>query len=142
MKRSKISLVLVAGVLGVSLAPRTCEGAEHDLRTGTFQGNWCGFDAQFEITKERKNDAWTFDGKILIKATGQYDKMTVVQNADNSLRIVRHLSGARSGTNQWVDTYPPETVRSNGKYYVRFTVKSAGGYGSKRLGHLQMLRIP
>ncbi len=138
MKRSLINgVVLVAVGLGMSLTAQTSQAAEHDLRVGSFAGNWCGFDARFDITSKRGN-TWVFDGKVLIKATGQYDRITVVQYADNHLRIVRHLTGAHSGTNQWVDTHPPETLRRGGQFLVNFVVRSAGGYGSKRLGHLHM----
>ena len=137
MKRLMINVVMVAVGLGVSLASRTSEAAEHDIQVGSFEGNWCDFDARFDI-QNRVGDTWDFEGKLLIKATGQYDRITVVQYEDNHLRIVRHLSGAQSGSRQWVDTYPPQTLRKHGHVYVNFTVRSAGGYGSKPLGHLQM----
>ena len=128
-------VVLVAVVLGVSLAPRTCEAAEHDLRKGKFVGNWCGYDASFTIVKQ---NGWKFEGTIFIKATGQTDRIKIEQFDDNHLRIVRSLSGEQTGRTQTVVTYPPETITHNGATYVNFKVKSASGYGSKPLGHLHM----
>ena len=138
VKQSIINgVVMVAVGLGMSLTAQTSRAADHDMRFGTFEGNWCGFPARFELTRERGN-TWVFEGKITIKATGQIDRVTVKQNRDNSLRIVRYLTGAHTGTTQWVDTYPPETLVRNDKSYVNFMVRSAGGYGSKPLGHLHM----
>src|SRR5439155_5259261 len=71
VKRLMINVVMVAVGLGVSLASRTSEAAEQDVRVGSFEGNWCGFAARFDIQK-RVGDTWDFEGKILIKATGQY----------------------------------------------------------------------
>ncbi len=137
MKRSIFNGVMFAAVLGMSLAPQNSEAHEHDFRVGTYVGNWCGFEARFEI-KSKVGNTWDFKGKIFIRATGQYDNITVRQNADNSLRIIRHLSGAHTGTNQWVDTHPPETKFRGGTRIVNFPVERAGGYGAKVLGFLQM----
>ncbi len=137
VKRSIFNRVIVATILGVSLAPQFSEAAEHDFRVGSFEGNWCGLAARFDITTKVGN-TWDFKGKVLVRATGQYDNVVIRQNADNSLRIVRHLSGAHAGTTQWVDTHPPETKFHNGKRIVNFPVRRAGGYGAKVAGFLQM----
>ena len=138
MKRLIINVVMVAVGLGVSLAPRTCEAAENDLRESSiFEGNWCGYDAVFKIGKKRGN-TWEFDGKILIKATGQSDRIWVEQYEDNHLRIVRYLSGDHTGKTQTVETYPPETLKRNGYSYVNFKVRNAWGVGGKPQGHLHM----
>lgn len=136
MNLLKNTVVMVAVGLGMSLTAQTSQAAEHDMRLGSFTGNWCGYGARFDITSKR--DKGWFEGKILIKATGQYDRITVIQHADKSLRIRRHLTGLHSGKMQWVDTYPPETLVRNGRTYVNFMVRNAGGYGSKILGHLHL----
>ena len=74
VKRFIINVVMVAVGLGVSLASRTSEAAEHDLRVGSFEGNWCGYEARFDIL-ERVENKWEFRGKILIKKTKEYDKI-------------------------------------------------------------------
>ena len=75
VKRFIFSVVMVAMGLGLSLASPSIEAAspsaksEHDFRTGTFQGNYCNYNAQFEITKKIGN-SWEFEGRVLIKSTG------------------------------------------------------------------------
>src|SRR5262245_46418479 len=76
------------------------------FRVGSVQGSWGGYVARFDITSQR-GDTWDFDGMIYIKATGQYDRITVRQYGDNHLRIVRYLSGKNAGSTQKVYTYPP-----------------------------------
>jgi hypothetical protein len=138
MKRFMISVVMVVAVgLGVSLTAQTSQAAEHDLRIGSFEGVWCNLPARFDITKKIGN-TWTFEGKIWIKSTGQYDSITIVQYKDNNLRIVRHLSGSHAGQNQWADTHPPETVFRNGRFYVNFPGRSVAGVGSGGTAYLLM----
>jgi hypothetical protein len=132
VKRFMINVVLVAVGLGVSLASRTSEAAEHDLRVGSFEGNWCGYECRFDIT-ERIGNKWEFKGMILIKKTGEYDKIQVKQYADNHLMILRTVKV--KGTSQRVDTHPPKTVTENGKSHVNFRVAKGD---VNNLGHLNM----
>jgi hypothetical protein len=136
MKRFHFCLTLVAAFLVLALSPTASHAAGYDMKLGTFTGNWCGFTAEFTVTSI--NSAGDFKGTIYLPRTGQVDNMTIHQYEDNSLRIIRHLSGDRTGTNQWVDTHPPETKKSNGVRYANFPVKRAGGYGAKVLGYLRM----
>lgn len=138
MKRIISHLVVVVAVgLGMSLAAPTSQAHEHDMRKGSFEGEWCGFAARFDLTAKR-GTSWIFDGQIWIKATGQFDRLYVRQYADNSLYIIRYLSGVHNGKTQWVRTSAPETRWRNGRFEVVFHVLSAGGYGSKVSGHLIM----
>lgn len=134
-----LQVVVSVVVLGLALVQGTGRAAahEHDLRIGVFEGNWCGLAARFDV-KEKVGDTWVFKGRLYIYATGQYDEMTVKQYKDNHLRIVRHLSGAHAGTNQWADTHPPETMVRNGRFIVNFAVERASGYGAKVAGYLHM----
>lgn len=52
--------------------------------------------ARCDITS-KPGSSWGFNGKVLIRSTGQYHKITVTQLPDNSLRIVRHLPGRPTG---------------------------------------------
>jgi hypothetical protein len=137
VNRLKIKVVMVAAVLGVSLAPQLCEAAEHDLRTGSFEGNWCGMAARFDITN-KIGSSWRFEGKILIIPTGQYDRITIEQFADNSLEIRRSLSGQFAGKIQTLHTERPETLLKNGRFQVNFRVHHGTGFRVKNLGHLLM----
>jgi hypothetical protein len=140
VNRLKIKVVMVAAVLGMSLAPQLCEAAlpaEQDLRVGSFEGNWCGLAARFDITRKFGN-TWKFEGKILIRATGQYDKITIEQLADNHLHMVRFLSGSHAGETQVTVTHPPETLFLGGVRQVNFPARRTEGFGAKLAGFLHM----
>ena len=90
--------------------------ADGDFRTGTFKGKFCGASATFEVTS-RKKGTWRFDGKILIKSTGEYDRLRIEQYSDQSLRIERYLSGPNTGKLQRVDTDPPQFMSNHMYFY-------------------------
>ncbi len=135
MKQFIVKFVVVAVGLGASLTAQNCEAADHDLRVGSFQGNWCGLPARFDI-QQKIGNTWKFKGKIWIKATGQYDKIEIEQFADNSLRIVRFLAGEHNGKHQTLSTHRPETLLKNGHKTVNYRAKQGYGIGTNNLGHL------
>ena len=139
MNRFIIKAVMVAVGLGVSLAPLPCHAAgdENDFRIGTFEGNWCGLPARFEITK-KFGKRWLFEGKIFIKSTGQYDRIIVEQFQDNHLRMRRVLTGQHAGEFQVLETNEPETLLKGGKTQINFRVRHGSGIGTNNLGHLIM----
>ena len=114
--------------------------AEGDMKTGTFEGVFCGAPAVFEVTKQLSGQ-WVFEGKILIRDTGQYDKLRIEQYSDNSLQIVRRLSGGDSGKRQWAVTNPPELRKKDGRTYVRFYAGTGKGVGCANLGSFSELLI-
>jgi len=140
MERFKIKVVLVAVVLGMSVAPHHhCEAGnpDHDLREGTFRGNWCGSVAEFVIKKQKGED-WKFEGTVEILSNGQVDRLTVEQVQNNSLHMVRFLSGKHEGDTQVMQTHPPETLSVGGKLTVNFPTRRTFGYGARLAGFLRM----
>ncbi len=101
-----------------------------DLRVGNFGYQWCNYGATFQI-QSKEPDKWVFHGKILIQETGQYDRLWIEQYEDNSLRIIRYLSGAHNGETQVVQTHPPQIKLNNGKSVAEFREKAAYGVGAK-----------
>ncbi len=142
MKKFIVNLGMVTLGLVALVTVATCEAAnpEHDLRTGTFQGNWCGFPAEFNITK-KFGKTWFFEGTLFIPRTKQLDKITIEQRADNHLIIRRHLSGSRDGQYQVLVTHRPEMMRKNGVVLVNWAVSKGSGPGSNNLGHLHMPKL-
>ncbi|MGE0846257.1 MAG: hypothetical protein AB7L41_08300 [Flavobacteriaceae bacterium] len=116
------------------------KAAEGDMKTGTFEGYWCGAPAVFEVTRQLSGQ-WVFEGKILIRDTGQYDTLRIEQYSDNSLQIVRRLSGGDSGKRQWVVTNPPELRKKDGRSFVRFFAGGGKGTGCANLGSFSELLI-
>lgn len=137
MKRLKIKVVMSVVVLGMALVPQTCEAHEYDFRVGTYDGNWCGLSARFEV-KERIGKSWKFKGKIFIRPTGQYDDIEIEQFADNGLVIRRILSGQYAGKVQQLIMEQPETIFKYGVFQVNWRVHRGSGPGSNNLGHLLM----
>ncbi len=137
MKRFIINVVLVAVGLGVSLAAGTCEAADTDMRLGTFKGNWCGSKAEFVITKQIANRK--FQGTVEILSTKQVDTIEIQQYGDNSLQMVRYLSGEHDGKIQVTRTHPPEILSIAGKRTANFPTKSTRGLGARLAG---FLRVP
>jgi len=139
MMRFKIKVVLVAVVLGMSVAPQFCEAGnpDHDLRAGTFRGNWCGSVAEF-IIKNQPGEDWKFEGTVEILSTGQVDPITVQQLKNNSLHMVRSLSGKHEGQSQVMQTHPPETLSIGGIRTVNFAARRTEGYGARLAGFLRM----
>ena len=138
-RRCLINLALLATVgLGLSLTPQASQAGDIDLRNGTFRSNWCGFDARIQLTR-RPGPDFIFDGTVTIEATGQVDKVFVRQLDDDSLHMVRYLSGSHSGQTQVMVTHPPELLkREDGKTVANFATKKTYGYGAKLAGFLRM----
>ncbi|MCW5719377.1 MAG: hypothetical protein KIS68_16285 [Bauldia sp.] len=82
--------------------------AQGDMRLGSFTALWCNYNARIDI-QSREGTSWIFHGRILIEATGQYDRIWIEQYSDNSLRMVRYLEGANAGATQTIQTHPPQT---------------------------------
>lgn len=134
------SLFVCVGLLMASviaLATSSVLAADFDMRTGSFEGWFCGAPATFEV-HEKYPDAWVFRGSILIRDTGEYDAIRIDQFDDNSLRITRELSGANFGSKQSVETDPPVIEEGNVVFY------SGGGRGPgcNNAGANTALRIP
>ena len=139
MKQFIIRVVMVAVGLGSSQAAHKCEAGnpDHDLREGTFKGNWCGSAAEFKFKKQPGED-WKFEGTVEILSTGQVDRLTVQQLENNSLHMVRFLSGKHKGETQVMQTHPPETLDLGGKLTVNFPTRRVEGFGSRLAGFLRM----
>lgn len=138
-RRRLLSTGLLAAVaLGLSLIPQTSQAGDIDLRNGTFRSNWCGSDARITLVR-RPGDDFIFDGTVLIESTGQVDKVFVRQLEDDSLHMVRYLSGAQSGQTQVMQTHPPQLLkREDGKTVASFNTKRTYGYGARLAGFLRM----
>lgn len=115
--------------------------AEGDLKSGTFNGRFCGVPARFEVTW-RNNGTWLFDGRILIRDTGEYDRLLIEQYNDNSLKIVRYLGGHNTGKRQWAFTGPPAMKLVNGIRYLHFTASRGNGVACKNAGASTEMWVP
>lgn len=113
---------------------------ETDLRIGTYEGRFCGAPATFELTG-RVNGEWVFTGRILIRDTGQYDKLRIEQYSDNSLKIERRLSGSDTGKRQWAVTNPPDTRQKDGRRFVYFFAARSNGVGCNNGGTQTWLQM-
>ena len=121
--------VILAAVIALTGTTTFAQAGPEDLRVGSFSGTWCGYKATFELTS--KNDAWEFNGKIRIEKTGEYDRLFIRQNNNDSLRIIRYLSGANTGSSQNVLTFPPQVKSNSNGVYATFAGASGGGPGCK-----------
>ncbi len=143
MKKFIMIVVMATVGFGASLtaqvsgAGKTKPNPDHDLREGTFQGNWCGSSAEFTIKKQKGED-WKFEGTVKIFSTRQVDPITIEQLGDNSLHMVRFLSGQFKGKTQVTQTHPPETFSSGNKMIVNFPTRRTFGYGARTAGFLKM----
>jgi len=124
----KLILFMVFSILCLALPEFPAFAGEYDLQVGTYSGTWCNYAAKFHI-ESREGTDWIFRGHILIKKTGQYDNLWIEQYQDNSLRMIRYLTGAHSGQTQVVQTYPPEKKLIRGSYRLVFTGKAGYGIG-------------
>lgn len=100
----------IVATFALAIAAGQAHAANGDFKLGTFGTMFCGAPASFEVTARRNQD-WEFDGKIAIRDTGEYDQLFVKQMNDNSLVIVRYLSGRHTGQQQQVRTSPPKFLR-------------------------------
>jgi hypothetical protein len=99
-----------------------------DIHYGSFFARWCEYDAWLNL-EHRDGDSWVFHGHIRIEKTGQFDELFVEQYDDNSLRIIRYLSGPEAGQIQTIQTYPPQVKMIGGKQTAVFSAKSSDGPG-------------
>ena len=113
----------------MALFSTQASAAEGDMKLGIWQGFFCGAPADFELYTTKSDDKWFFEGKILIRDTGEYDRLTIEQYDDNSLRVRRYLSGSHAGKRQWAKTAPPKITRKNGGVIAEFEAKSGNGVG-------------
>ena len=116
---------------GVSLSAVTAQ-AEGDMRIGSFSGGWSGFPVRYDVTN-RVDNTWVFNGRIAI--ADYYDHIQITQYADNSLLIVRYLSGQYSGLTQNLRTAPPQPRFRDGVLYSQFYGR-ASGYHNVGVGDL------
>jgi hypothetical protein len=124
--RRLIQLILMAGFVALLTPSRGF--ALGDLHLGTFEGKWCNYPATFYVQRQDP-DSWIFHGRVLIKSTQQYDQIRMEQRGDNSLYMVRYLTGDHAGKTQVVQTFSPEEFRyrDSGRLYFQF--RSKIGYG-------------
>lgn len=122
MRRFAVAMVLIAIA---SVAARAAIG---DFRVGSFGGTWCNSTARFDIDS-REGGRWIFHGRVLIVSTGEYDQLWVEQYSDNSLRIIRYLSGGNTGRTQVVQTSPPSLLIVNGQQISRYHTVGGEGLG-------------
>jgi hypothetical protein len=108
-----------------------------DLRLGNFGSSWCGYDARFNI-ESRDGDSWVFHGHIEIAKTNEYDELRIEQLDNNSLHMVRYLTGGNTGQTQIVQTRPPKTLTSS----VDFIATNGHGGGCDGDYHFTMLSLP
>lgn len=139
VRRCIINLALLAAVgLGLSLASQASQAGDIDMRDGTFRSNWCGSDARITLVR-RPGPEFIFDGTVLIESTGQIDKIFARQLEDDSLYMVRYLSGKDSGQTQAMQTHPPQLLkREDGKTVASFNTKRTYGPGARLAGFLRM----
>lgn len=138
-RRCFINLALLAVVgLGLSLTPQASQAGDIDMRNGTFRSNWCGSDAKITLVRRPGSD-FIFDGTVTIESTGQVDKLFARQLEDDSLYMVRYLSGANTGKTQAMQTHPPQLLkREDGKIVANFATKKTYGDGARLAGFLRM----
>jgi hypothetical protein len=126
----KVILAVVIAFCGTATSALADPERPEDMHTGSFSGTWCNYAAQFDLFS--KKDDWKFDGKIRIHKTNQYDRLWIRQYRDNSLQIIRYLSGEQDGQIQNVKTFPPQILRGNGGQQIaRFKGAGGGGPGCK-----------
>lgn len=124
MRSLGLAVALSASIAMVSAA----SAAIGDFRTGSFSGYWCSYDARFDI-QSRDGNTWVFHGRLFLSATNQYDELWVEQYSDNSLRIIRYLSGQYQGQTQVIQTFSPEQVIIGGVVMSAFSASSTAGPG-------------
>ena len=84
-------MLAVIAVGMVSIAPARADTT--DQHTGSSSGIWCGYGVTFGIDSREPGDRWVFDGTIYFANFKQYDRLWIEQYTDNSLRMIRYLSG-------------------------------------------------
>ncbi len=90
------------------------------------------------MIKRQKGQSWKFEGTVKILSTRQVDRITIEQLEDNSLYMLRYLSGQHSGKTQGMQTHPPEILSSGTRQIVNFPAKRTYGYGARLAGFLKM----
>ncbi len=131
--RTLAAVAIAAMVLSTSSG----HAAPGDMKVGTYGVLFCGAPATFEV-KSQYRGTWTFDAKIRIHDTGEYDNLRVTQYDDNSLRITRYLRGRNFGETQIVDTRPP--IFEN--HMAVFLADRGRGIGCNNPGASTDFRIP
>ncbi|WP_375449393.1 hypothetical protein [uncultured Devosia sp.] len=125
--RTAESASLLAMVLLAFANMVPAHAADSDLKTGQYEGTWCGYSAVFDIAvKERRR--WVFHGKIVFPTYDNLaDELWIEQYEDQSLRMIRYLSGTQEGWTQVIQTFAPEMHGSEAGYAPTFTVERANG---------------
>lgn len=118
-----LGVVLLAASGGASLA----ENRDADVRIGSYKGTWCGYPAIISIeSKEKKK--WVFHGSLIFPTYNNLsDELWVEQYGDDSLRMIRYLSGTQQGLTQVVQTKIPVMYNIGGVQTPHFTVERADG---------------
>ena len=124
-----------------ALSATSAIAAKGDMTVGTFGSQFCGAPATFEV-RAKASDSWEFEGEILIRDTGEHDALRITQNDDNSLRIVRYLSGDNTGKRQTVRTSPPKFVVKDGTKFAAFRAYKGSGVGCNNQGAMTILYVP
>ncbi len=127
----RISILGLATLVSVAAPLSTASAAPGNIRIGTMGAIWCNYKAKIHLDT-RQGGEWIFEGRIHIEQTGQVDRVWVKQYEDNSLRIVRYLSGEYAGRRQIVETHAPERYSEGGRYVQRWKKSASSGPGCGR----------
>lgn len=111
-----------------------------DMIVGTFGEMFCGAPATFEVN-DGDTDTWEFNGMISIRDTGEYDRLRITQYSDNSLRIIRYLSGDNRGKRQTVRTSPPKFYSDGSRVTAKFESSGGAGVGCNNDGAVTTLTV-
>jgi hypothetical protein len=122
----KLALSFVA--LLACNCPAVAAAELSDMRTGTFQGIWCGYQAEFRVRSKEQGE-WIFHGHVFFPEYDQQDELWIEQYSDQSLRMTRTLgqgSGA-TGKKQMAQTLPPKLNNSDNGSYALYQSEFTGG---------------
>jgi hypothetical protein len=110
MNRILIALITLVGT-SIAIAP-VARAQSADLRLGTFGREWCGYAAAFNI-ESKEPDRWVFHGHVSFAHFPDVDELWIEQYEDDSLRMIRYLSGSQTGMVQTVQTHPPKFLKNS-----------------------------
>ena len=131
--------VVLSVFAGIILFTQSALAGPTDLRIGSFAANWCGFPSTITLSTKEPG-RWIFSGEILIRRTGQVDRIKVEQHSDNSLTMWRYLSGRDNGKVQTSRMHVPQRAFMGGRRYVLF--QSLKNYGPGCQDTTSWLRMP
>lgn len=137
MKRLGNGIAAIGAVATLLATSPVAHAADGDLRLGTFDGVWCGYGATFHIERQDAN-SWVFHGHVSFDEHPDFDELWIEQYEDNSLRMIRYLSGEATGMTQTVQTHPPDFQVSG----VAFTKQQSYGPDCEAPGDGQRIFLP